>query len=155
MSNESRLNYFAAATASTQALVTLSKTAAQGLDPRLTELVRLRVSQINGCAFCLDMHSADLSRQGVEPRQLHTLAGWREAHRFFNTRERAAFAWAEALNAIPGREPGDAEYAALREQFNDNEIAQLTFVVCAIRAFNMLNVGFRSPVPDKPYVSST
>ena len=154
MSNEPRLNYFAAAATPTHALIAFSKAANSGLEPRLTELVRLRVSQINGCAFCLDMHAADLLRQGVDARHLHTVAGWRDAHRFFSPRERAALAWAEAVNAIPQRAPTETEFAALRDQFNDSEIASLTFVVCAIRAFNMLNVSFCSPVPDKPYVSN-
>ena len=154
MSNEPRLNFYAAATNATHALIAFSKAANSDLEPRLTELVRLRVSQINGCAFCMDMHAADLLRQGVDPRQLHTVAGWREAHRFFGPRERAALAWAEAVNAIPQRAPTEAEFAALGDQFKDSEIAALTFVVCAIRAFNMLNVSFRSPVPDKPYVSN-
>jgi alkylhydroperoxidase family enzyme len=68
--------------------------------------------------------------------------------------ERAALAWAEAVNAIPQRTPSDAEFAALRDHFEDSEIAALTFVVCAIRAFNMLNVSFCSPVPDEPYVAN-
>lgn len=154
MSHEPRLNYQAAATKTIQALVAFSKVSGSDLEPRLTELVRLRVSQINGCAFCLDMHAADLLRQGVDPRHLHTVAGWREAHRFFSPRERVALAWAEAVNAIPQRTPSDAEFAALRDHFKDSEIAALTFVVCAIRAFNMLNVSFCSPVPEKPYVSN-
>ncbi len=154
MTDEPRLNYYAAAPNTTQALVALSKASDSVLEPRLTELVRFRVSEINRCAFCLDMHAAALLRQGVEPRHLHTVAGWREAHRFFSPRERAAFAWAEAVNAIPQRTPGDAEFADLRNHFKDGEIAALTFVICSIRAFNMLNVSFRSPIPDKPYVSN-
>ncbi len=153
MSNEPRLNYYAAATNTTHSLIAFGKTSGSGLEPRLTELVRLRVSQINGCAFCMDMHAADLLRQGVDARTLNTVAGWRDAHQFFSPRERVAFEWAEAVNAIPQRTPNDTEFAALRDQFKDTEIAQLTFVVCAIRAFNMLNVSFRSPVPDRPYVS--
>lgn len=154
MTDEPRLNYHAAATNTIQALVAFSKASDSALEPRLTELVRLRVSQINGCAFCLDMHAAALLRQGVEHRHLHALAGWRDAKRFFSPRERSALAWAEAVNAIPQRTPSDAEFAALRDQFKDGEIAALTFVICAIRAFNMLNVSFCSPVPDKSYVAN-
>jgi AhpD family alkylhydroperoxidase len=154
MSNEPRLNFYAAATNTTHALIAFSKAANSTLEPRLTELVRLRVSQINGCAFCMDMHAADLLRQGVDPRQLHTVAGWREANRFFSPRERAALAWAEAVNAIPQRTPTDTEFAGLRDHFKDGEIAALTLVICAIRAFNMLNVSFCSPVPDKPYIAN-
>lgn len=152
MSYEPRLNYYAAAPNSTHALVAFGKAAGPGLESRLCELVRLRVSQINGCAFCMDMHAAELLREDVDPRHVHTVAGWREAQRFFSPRESAALAWAEAVNAIPQRTPSDAEFSALREHFKDREIAELTFVVCAIRAFNMLNVAFRSPVPEQPYV---
>ena len=154
MSNEPRLNYYAAATNTTQALIAFAKASGSKLEPRLTELVRLRVSQINGCAPCMDMHAADLLRQGVDPRHLYTVAGWREARQFFSPRERAALAWAEAVNAIPQRTPGDAEFAALRDHFKDSEIAELTFVICAIRSFNTLNVSFCLPVPEKPYVAN-
>lgn len=151
MSQEPRLNYYAAAPKSAQALVAFSMAAAPSLQPRLRELVNLRVSQINGCAFCLDMHAHALARQGVDARTLATVAGWREAHRFFSPRERAALAWAEAVNAVPHRSPSDAEFAAVREQFNDSEIAELTFAVGAIRAWNMLNASFHTPVPEVPY----
>ena len=151
MSNEPRLNYHAAAPKAAQALTALSMATAANIDPRLHELVNLRVSQINGCAFCMDMHTAQLTKQGVDPRHLHTLAGWREAHRFFSPRERAALAWAEAVNAVPHRTPTDAEFADMREHFKDNEIAELTFAIGAIRAWNMLNASFHMPVPEKPY----
>jgi AhpD family alkylhydroperoxidase len=151
MPHAPRLDYHAAAPKSAQALVGFSAKAAPNLEPRLRELVNLRVSQINGCAFCLDMHAAALAKLGVDPRALATLAGWREATRFFNERERAALAWAEAVNAIPVRGPGDAEYAALREHFKDGEITELTFAVAAIRAWNMLNASFHTPVPEVPY----
>jgi AhpD family alkylhydroperoxidase len=151
MSQEPRLNYYAAAPKSAQALTTLSTTCAPTLEPRLRALVDLRVSQINGCAFCLDMHSAELLKLGVDQRHLNTLAGWREAHRFFTPRERAALAWAEAVNAIPHRTPTDAEFRELRENFKESEIAELTFAIGAIRAWNMLNASFHTPVPERPY----
>jgi alkylhydroperoxidase family enzyme len=99
------------------------------------------------------MHSHALLQQGVDPRHINTIAGWREAHRFFSPRERAALAWAEAVNAIPHRTPSDAEFAELREHFKDNEIAELTFAIGAIRAWNMLNASLHTPVPEQPYVS--
>jgi AhpD family alkylhydroperoxidase len=152
MSQEPRLNYHAAAPKAAQALVAFSTAAAPSLDLRLRELVNLRISQINGCAFCLDMHAAALLRHGVDPRHVATVAGWREAHRFFTPRERAALAWAEAVNAIPQRTPSDAEFAEMREHFKDSEIAELTFAVGAIRTWNALNASFHTPVPEKPYV---
>ena len=151
MSQEPRLNYQAAAPKSTQALVHFSMAAAPSIEPRLRELVNLRVSQINGCAFCMDMHAAALLKMGTDPRHLHTLAGWREAHRFFSPRERAAFAWAEAVNAVPNRVPSDEEFAAMREHFKESEMAELTFAIGAIRAWNMLNASFFLPVPEVPY----
>jgi AhpD family alkylhydroperoxidase len=151
MNAEPRLNYFAVAPKSANALTAFSMAAGSGLDARLRELVNLRISQINGCAFCMDMHTAALTKQGVDPRHLHTLAGWREAHRFFSDRERAALAWAEAVNALPQRTPTDTEFADMREQFKESEIAELTFAVGAIRSWNMLNASFHMPVPEKPY----
>jgi AhpD family alkylhydroperoxidase len=104
-----RLDYHALAPKSARALGQLSFAAGGTLDKRLKELVNLRISQINGCAFCIDMHWADLLKQGVEPRRVNAVAGWREAHRFFDEKERAALGWAEAVNAVPQRTPSDAE----------------------------------------------
>jgi AhpD family alkylhydroperoxidase len=151
MTTEPRLAYHAVAPKAAQALTAFSMAAAPSIDARLRELVNLRISQINGCAFCMDMHAAALLKQGVDPRHLHTVAGWREAPRFFSPRERAAFAWAEAVNALPHRTPSDAEFREMREHFKDAEIAELTFAVGAIRAWNMLNASFHMPVPEQPY----
>jgi AhpD family alkylhydroperoxidase len=148
------MNYYAAAPAATNALVAFAKTAGARLDHRLAELVNLRVSQINGCAFCLDMHAHALLGMGVDPRAVATVAGWREARRFFTAAECAALAWAEAVNAIPHRVPSEAEFAALREHFQESEIAELTLAICAIRSFNAMNASFRTPVPDKPYTAA-
>ena len=153
MSHEPRLKS-GAAPKSLQALVNYSRNAAPSVDLRLRELINLRVSQINGCAFCVDMHAAELGRSGVEQRVLNVVAGWREAHRLFSARERAALAWAEAVNAIPNRSPSDEEFQAMRDQFADAEIAEITFAVGAIRAFNMVNASFRTPVPEAPYVAA-
>jgi AhpD family alkylhydroperoxidase len=149
--SQPRLNYQAAALKPTQALVAFSMAAAPNIDERLRELVNLRVSQVNGCAYCLDMHSHALAKMGVDPRAINTVAGWREASRFFSPREQAALAWAEAVNAVPHRTPSDGEFREMREHFKDAEIAELTFAVCAIRAWNMLNASFHMPVPEQPY----
>jgi len=154
MSHEPRINYYAAAPKSATALVTFSHAAAPNLEPRLRELVNLRVSQINGCAFCLDMHAHALARMGVDARTLATVAGWREARRFFSPRECAALAWAESVNAVPQRTPSDEEFRELREHFKDSEIAELTFSIGAIRAWNMLNASFHTPVPEQPYAGN-
>ena len=147
-----RLDYHALAPKAANALAQLSFAAGATLDKRLKELVNLRISQINGCAFCIDMHWADLVRQGLEPRHINAVAGWREAPRFFSEGERAALNWAEAVNAVPQRTPSDADFEAIRRHFTDAQIAELTFVVGAIRAWNMLNASFHMPVPETPYV---
>ena len=152
-SHEPRLDYQALAPKAMKALGTLSYVAAAALDLRLRELVNLRISQINGCAFCIDMHWAALVREGVDPRHVNAVAGWREAHRFFSDRDRAALNWAEALNAVPHRTPSDADFEQVRRHFTDAEIAELSFAVGAIRTWNMLNAGFQTPVPETPYAA--
>jgi AhpD family alkylhydroperoxidase len=151
MSHGPRLDYHALDAKSARALSQLSHAAGTGLDRRLHEMVNLRISQINGCAFCIDMHWADLVKQGVEPRHINAIAGWREASAFFGEADRAAFAWAEAVNAVPHRTPTDAEFEAMKRHFSDAQIASLTFAVGAIRAWNMLNASFHTPVPEVPY----
>jgi AhpD family alkylhydroperoxidase len=119
------------------------------LGARLVDLVFLRASQINGCAYCIDMHWRDLIRLGADPRHLNAVAGWREAP-FFDERERAALRWAELVTAIPHADASDEEFAALKTQFSDEEIAELSFAIAAINAWNLLNVSLRNPLPEKP-----
>jgi len=116
------------------------------LGKELLELVFLRVSQINGCAFCLDMHSTALRKAGVEQRKLDTVAGWRDS-RFFDAREGAALAWAEQLTTLPAGAPADATYEALRAHFDDRGIAELTMGVALINAWNRLGVGLQPVLP--------
>lgn len=153
MSHHPRLDYHSLAPKAAQALLAFARAAAPGIDRRLLELVNLRVSQINGCAFCMDMHAAALVKMDVDPRHLHALAGWREAHRFFSDRDRAALAWAEAVNAVPHDSPSDAIFEQARRHLSDVELAELTFAVGAIRTWNMLNASFRMPVPERPYAA--
>ena len=154
MASQPRLAYHSLAPRSAQALVAFSRAAAPTLDKRLHELVNLRISQINGCAFCMDMHAAALQKMDVDQRALNLVAGWREAHQFFSDRDRAALAWAEAVNAVPHRTPSDAEFDEARRHLKDEELAELTFAVGAIRAWNMLNASFHMPVSPTPYVSA-
>jgi len=149
--SQARLNYHALAPKAAKALAQFSHAAAPSLDKRLRELVNLRISQINGCAFCIDMHWADLLKQDVNPRHVNAVAGWREAGRFFSERERAALNWAEAVNAVPHRAPSDEDFALIRQHMSDAEIAELTFAVGAIRSWNMLNASFHMQVPETPY----
>ena len=119
---------------------------ANSLATRLNDLVFLRVSQINGCGFCIDMHWRDLIKQGIDPRHLNAVAGWREDP-FFSDRERAAFRWAEVVTGIPHSDASDEDFADLQANFSEVEIAELGFAIAAINAWNLLNVSFRSPVP--------
>jgi AhpD family alkylhydroperoxidase len=128
------------------ALLSLSHVAANhGLDKGLLELVKLRVSQINGCAFCLAFHVNAAARLGVPPAKLHMLAAWREANGF-DARERVALAWAEALTLITGRVP-DEIYTQARAVFPDGELALLSSTILAINAWNRLGVAYRFTPP--------
>lgn len=143
-----RLPYMKLAPKAFKGLYDLSMAVKAGtLGARLVDLVFLRVSQMNGCAFCMDMHWADLVKQGAEPRHLNAVAGWREAP-FFNERERAALRWAEIVAATPHSDASDEEYARLTAVFTEVEIAELGFAIAAINAWNLLNVSFRQPLPE-------
>jgi AhpD family alkylhydroperoxidase len=120
------------------------------LEPRLLELVKMRASQINGCAHCLDMHSKDARAIGESEERLHLLAAWREAP-CYDPRERAALAWCESLTRISATGAPDADYAPLTGLFSDEEIVALTYAIVAINAWNRLAVGLRAPVGN--YVS--
>jgi AhpD family alkylhydroperoxidase len=147
MSATARVDFHQVAPTEFQKLCELSGHArSSALGPRLAELVFLRVSQINGCAYCIDMHWRSLIEEGVDPRHVNAVAGWREAS-FFSERERAALRWAELVNAIPHSEIDDREFEALKKHFSDEEIARLGFAICAIRSWNQLNVSFRNPIP--------
>ncbi len=147
MSTTARVPYTHLAPRAFQALYALSNSLRRDLlGARLLDLVFLRVSQINGCAFCIDMHWKDLIKLEADPRHLNALAGWREAP-FFSARERAALRWTEIVTATPHSDASDEEFAALRQHFSDEEIAELGFAIATINAWNLLNVSFRNPVP--------
>ena len=112
------------------------------LDINLRELVNFRISQINGCAYCLDMHAKDARHRGETEQRLYTLSAWREAP-FFSDRERAALAFAEAVNQL---HVTDAIYAQAQAQFSEEELIDLTLVVSAISAWNRLNITFGNEV---------
>jgi AhpD family alkylhydroperoxidase len=150
MTQTARLPFFELAQPSLHALIALSGTVKKSsLGARLVELVHLRVSQINGCGVCIDMHWRDLIRQDADPRHLNALAGWREAP-FFSERERAALHWAEIVNAIPAKDASDDEFCKLQQHFSDNEIADLGYAIAVIRSWNVLNISLRNPIPENP-----
>ena len=119
--------------------------AESALEPALLELVRMRASQLNGCAYCLDMHSKDARARGEDEQRLHVLAAWREAP-FYSPRERAALAWCEALTLVSETGAPDAVYTELAEQLDEEEIVALTLAIVAINGWNRFAIGFRSPV---------
>lgn len=149
--HSARIAYNQLAPKAFEGLVNLSVAIHKGLlDQRLQELVFLRVSQINRCGFCIDMHWHNLIKQDIAPRHINAVAGWREAD-YFTERERAALHWAETVTAIPNRDPSDDDFAQLRAHFSDAEIAELGFAIASITAWNLLNVSFRNPIPEQPW----
>ncbi|WP_368564753.1 carboxymuconolactone decarboxylase family protein [Pseudoxanthomonas sp. UTMC 1351] len=113
------------------------------IEESISDLVSIRASQLNGCAFCLDMHIKQATIHGERPLRLHHLASWRESQLFI-PRERAALAWTEALTQLPPQGVPDDIYDRVRTQLSEKEISDLTFVVMAINAWNRINVGFRT-----------
>ena len=115
------------------------------LDPMLLDLVKLRASQINGCAFCIDMHYRDALKRGEQPERLYLLNAWHEVGNY-SARERAALSWAEALTRLSDSEGvSDAIHAAAAEHFTESELRELTLAIIAINGWNRLNVAFRVP----------
>jgi len=140
---EARLDFYKASPDAMKALTALEMAVSKlGLEPVLLDLVKLRASQINGCAFCVDLHSTDLRKKGESERRVYGVAVWRETP-FFTDRERAALAWTEALTLLPQSRAPDVDYDALREQFGERERVDLTLAIGLINAWNRLAVGFR------------
>jgi len=116
------------------------------LDHSLIHLVKMRASQINGCAYCLDMHSRDARKNGETEQRLYVLDAWRETE-LFTVRERAALAWTEALTLISQTHAPDAVYGEVSAQFSDAELANLTLLIGTINTWNRVAIGFRMPLP--------
>ena len=114
-----------------------------GLDHKLLHLVRMRASQINRCAYCLDMHSKDARANGETEQRLHGLVAWREAP-YYSARERAALDWTEALTLVSETHVPDDVYERVKEQFTEDELMHLTLAVVAINGWNRLNVAART-----------
>lgn len=116
-----------------------------GLDAGLVELVYLRVSQVNNCAYCLDMHTRDLINRQAPIEKLALLQAWREAGPVFDERERAALAWCETVTRVADTGVPDAEFAAARAVFDEKELADLTMAISLMNAYNRLAISFRRP----------
>jgi AhpD family alkylhydroperoxidase len=117
--------------------------AKSSIEQPLLHLMYFRVSQINGCAFCLDMHSKDLRAAGESEQRLHMMAAWREAP-IYTSRERAALAWAEAVTELNGNQVPDEVYNEVSNEFSEQEMIDLTIATIAINSYNRINVAFRT-----------
>lgn len=142
-----RIDYKRVAPGAFQAMLGLeSYLQGTALEPALLELVKMRVSQINGCAYCLDMHSRDARRAGESEQRLHVLAAWREAG-IYSERERAALALAEAVTQLSTTTVGDEMYADVRRHFDEKACVDLVLAIIAINGWNRLAVTLRTPIP--------
>jgi AhpD family alkylhydroperoxidase len=140
---EPRLDFYKASPEAIQLMRAFSAgTEKLGLEKPLLELVKLRASQINGCAFCVDMHAADARKGGETERRLYAVSAWRETP-FFTPRERAALAWTEAVTSIAAGGAPDDAHAALAAQFTEKERMDLTLAIAAINGWNRLAIAFR------------
>lgn len=141
---QSRLDFYKASPHAYKAMAALEDSISKSkIEKPLAELVRLRASQINGCAFCVDMHHSDARKDGETERRLATVVTWREAP-FFSERERAALEWTESLTLIAQNHVPDAVWEAVKPHFTDEEIVDLTLLVSAINGWNRFAISFRS-----------
>lgn len=141
---EQRINLMEAGKGALKAMLGLSAYLSRsGLEKPLLELIDFRVSQINGCAYCLDMHSKDLRAGGETEQRLYLLDAWRESP-FYTERERAALAWAEAVTLVTDGHVPDEVYEQARAQFGEEELVNLTLAVVAINGWNRFNIAFRT-----------
>ena len=140
---EQRLNYLKLAPEATRAMAALgSYLATCGLEPSLLDLVKIRASQMNGCSFCIDMHTKDARAGGETEQRIYALNAWRETP-FFSDRERAALTWVEALT-LNGNGVSDALYAEARKEFAEKELVDLTWVAAAINVWNRVAISMRA-----------
>jgi AhpD family alkylhydroperoxidase len=141
-----RLNPFAAAPKPMQAWIDFSL-GLKGVEPHIAELVKIRASQINGCANCLQMHTREARAKGESEARIYLLDAWRESS-LYDERERAALAWTEALTRLPDARAPDAVYEALQAQFTEEEQVALTLLIVTINGWNRIAVGFNIFQPD-------
>jgi AhpD family alkylhydroperoxidase len=140
----SRTNAYRAAPAAIRAMLDFEKAVqGLGLDPKLIHLVKLRASQINGCAYCIDLHNREARASGEQQQRLDVLSVWRETD-FYDARERAALAWTEALTLISETHAPDDAYEMLASAFNEAERVAVTMAIVAINGWNRISVGFGS-----------
>ena len=138
-----RLDIYNASPCAIKAMMAMDKVIEKlFLEPRLLDLIKIRASQINGCAFCIDMHTAAAREAGETEQRLHAVAAWREAA-FFTKRERAALAWTESITRVSETHAPDEDYNAMADQFSEKEMMDITLAICTINSWNRLAIGFR------------
>ena len=141
---QARLDYLKAAPGAIKAMSGLEAyVTACGLEASLLDLVKLRASQINGCAYCIDMHSKDALARGESDQRLHGLLAWRETP-YYSDRERAALAWTEALTLVSETHAPDGAFEQARREFSETELVNLTMAIVAINGWNRIAIGFRA-----------
>ena len=144
---KSRINSYQTAPGVMKAMMALQNEVAQsGLDPSLVGLVEIRASQINGCAFCLHMHTRDARAQGETEQRIYLLDAWRESP-LYSERERAALAWTEAVTLVSQTHVPDEVYEQAKAAFSEEELAKLTLLVVTINAWNRFSIAFRAIHP--------
>jgi AhpD family alkylhydroperoxidase len=144
-----RMNFYQAAPETIKALSAVeARIAASGLEKSLIELVKTRASQINGCAFCINMHTQDARKLGETEQRLYMLSAWRESP-LYTDRERAALAWTDAVTLIADTHAPDDLYEELRAHFSEAEMVNLTMLIGAINAWNRIAISFRAIHPVK------
>ncbi len=141
---QQRMNYASASPTALQAMLKLESFALNsGIEPGLRELIKLRASLINGCAYCVDMHWKDARAAGETEQRLYGVATWQEAP-YFTERERAALAWTDALTRVADTHAPDDVYEHVRQQFDEESLMNLTVLICTINAWNRIAIGFRT-----------
>lgn len=139
---EPRLDYGKASPNAIRSMVALQRGVTQcEVEDTLLELVRFRASQLNGCAYCLDMHAKDARAEGESEQRLYALSAWRETP-FFSARERAALTWTELLTEISTHEVSDVDYDTARQHFSEKELVDLTLAIVAINGWNRFGIAF-------------
>jgi AhpD family alkylhydroperoxidase len=141
---QSRIDWFQASPGATQALLKLQGFVNRsGLEDTLLELVKMRASQLNGCAYCIDMHTQDARAAGETEQRLYLLDAWHEAKHLYNERELAALAWTEAVTNVADGHVPDEVYEQVRASFTDAELVNLTLAITSVNSWNRLNIAFR------------
>lgn len=144
-----RLKIYQASPELYDAMMTLSTVAGRDVEPELAELIKIRASQLNHCAFCLDMHTRDARKHGVADQKLDVLAAWAEAGEVFSDRERAALALTEAITELGHGGVCDEVYAQAAEAFSERELGQVIAMAVTINAWNRINAAVRMPPPRR------